>query len=275
MKVGQNVLVTAAVADVRREANEDAELVTQALLGTPAQVMAIVPGWVQVRLSDYEGWIQRQNLWAPASWPEWQTNTGWMVVQPVGRIHAGPSSRAGLVSLVFLTTRLWVVAEQAGWCQVRLPGDRYGWTPQGVVTLRPANTPLQASPSDLAATARRLLDVPYLWGGVTPLGIDCSGLVQLVYRYHGYTIPRDADQQMAATIGHLIPFTQLRAGDLIFFAEEGQVDHVAMSLGGTEYIHANGLDMRVTINSFDPLSPLYRADLAKPERIAGVRRIVI
>jgi len=274
VKVGQDVLVTAAVADVRREANDQAELVTQALLGAPAQIMAIVSGWAQVRLSDYEGWIRRQNLWAPASWSEWQANTRWMVVQPVGRIHAGPSSRTGLVSLVFLTSRLWVVAEQAGWCQVRLPGNRYGWTPRGVVALRPADTPPQASPSELAATARRLLDAPYLWGGVTPLGIDCSGLVQLVYRYYGYIIPRDADQQMAAAIGQMVPFTQLRAGDLIFFTEEGHVDHVAMSLGGTEYIHANGLDMRVAINSFDPLSPLYRADLARPERIAGVRRIL-
>ena len=84
--------------------------------------------------------------------------------------------------------------------------------------------------------------MPYLWGGVTMGGVDCSGFVQALYRLHGHVIPRDSDQQ-SRTGEEVDPgdgFAGLRPGDLLFFAEEpGRCSHVTMSTGGSRIIHSS------------------------------------
>jgi cell wall-associated NlpC family hydrolase len=125
---------------------------------------------------------------------------------------------------------------------VRLPDGRSG-RPRG--ELVPAALRPVAFPADGAAaaeTARRWLGAPYLWGGITYGGVDCSGLVQSVWKLHGRMIPRDSDQQ--SRFGEAVDpgpdFENLQPGDLCFFAEEpGRVTHVVMSTGGPEIIHAS------------------------------------
>jgi cell wall-associated NlpC family hydrolase len=88
-------------------------------------------------------------------------------------------------------------------------------------------------PADLLRTAEAFLGIPYLWGGTTALGIDCSGFVQQVYRLNGVALPRDADQQ--AMLGRRVD--EARAGDLFFFGAES-VTHVALATGPNDFIHA-------------------------------------
>jgi cell wall-associated NlpC family hydrolase len=88
-------------------------------------------------------------------------------------------------------------------------------------------------PADLLATAGAFMGVPYLWGGTTALGMDCSGFVQQVYRLNGVALPRDADQQ--AVLGRRVD--QARAGDLFFFGEQS-VTHVAIATNASEFVHA-------------------------------------
>jgi cell wall-associated NlpC family hydrolase len=106
--------------------------------------------------------------------------------------------------------------------------------------LRPARFPLVGE--RVVETAGRWLGVPYLWGGVTLGGVDCSGFVQALFRLHGLTLPRDSDQQMR-TGEALDPgrdFSALRPGDLLFFAEEpGRCTHVALSAGAGRIVHAS------------------------------------
>jgi cell wall-associated NlpC family hydrolase len=102
--------------------------------------------------------------------------------------------------------------------------------------------PETPGPGEVLATAERFLGVPYLWGGCTPLGLDCSGLVQLVYRLLGIALPRDAHQQAAcgepAARGSPVP------GDLLFFGRDGSgqggVTHVGIARGDGAFIHAAG-----------------------------------
>jgi gamma-D-glutamyl-L-lysine dipeptidyl-peptidase len=100
----------------------------------------------------------------------------------------------------------------------------------------------------LTDTALRFINSPYIWGGRVPSGIDCSGLTQLVYKIHGSTIPRNANQQ--AEIGDTISFiNDVRPGDLVFFDNElGKITHVGMILSGGLVIHASG---RVRIDTID------------------------
>jgi len=270
-----DALVTVGVADVRREPDNTAELVTQALLDTPATILEQQAGWAHCRLPDYEGWIEVTNLATPQDIAAWQSDRLVVVTVPIGRVHQAPTSRAALVTHVFLSTvlRQTGVSENGGWHQVLLPDGRLGWLPQGQAEERPARSLFpRGDAAAVIATAWRLRDAPYLWGGLTPLGFDCSGFVQIVYRYNGYVIPRDADQQLAAEIGQRVERRALQPGDLVFFGEEGDIGHVGLYLGGGEYIHCNGRDMRVTVNSFAPASPRYRADLDRS--FAGARRII-
>ena len=88
--------------------------------------------------------------------------------------------------------------------------------------------------ADYLKTAQAFIGVPYLWGGTTALGLDCSGFVQQVYRLNGLALPRDADQQ--AVLGRRVE--KARAGDLMFFGAE-RVTHVALATSATEFIHAS------------------------------------
>jgi cell wall-associated NlpC family hydrolase len=268
-----DALVTVGVADVRREPSGASELVTQALLDTPVTILEQQAGWLRCRLPDYEGWIEAANLAAPTDIAAWQSDPLVVVTVPIGRVHQEPTSRTTLVTHVFLSTVLRKTSGNDGWHQVLLPDGRRGWLPKGQAEEHPAGGLFpRGDVAAVMATARRLMDVPYLWGGLTPLGFDCSGFVQIVYRYNGYVIPRDADQQFAADIGQRVKRHELLPGDLVFFGEAGDIGHVGLYLGGGEYIHCNGRDMRVAVNSFDPASPRYRADLDKS--FAGARRII-
>ena len=101
---------------------------------------------------------------------------------------------------------------------------------------------------NLLKTASLYLNTPYLWGGKTPIGIDCSGLTQMIYRINGYKIPRDASQQ--ANLGETLSFIdESEPGDLAFFDdEEGKINHVGILLENHFILHAHG---QVRINRID------------------------
>jgi cell wall-associated NlpC family hydrolase len=120
--------------------------------------------------------------------------------------------------------------------------------------LRTGTGPWPSGAASVAATLRRFLGVPYLWGGRSPKGFDCSGLVQFAYGLHGLALPRDSDQQ--ARCG--VPAEGPEPGDLLFFGHE-RVTHVAFALSEGDYLHARGA---VRCNSLRTESPLYDPDLA-------------
>jgi gamma-D-glutamyl-L-lysine dipeptidyl-peptidase len=118
------------------------------------------------------------------------------------------------------------------------------------------------TPERIVATAKRFLGVPYLWGGTSSKGMDCSGFTKTVYYLNGVLLPRDADQQAAVGDSVDVPagHMDLKPGDLLFFgshAREGKperVTHVAISLGGRRFIHSSA---DVHVNSLDPADSDY------------------
>lgn len=158
--------------------------------------------------------------------------------------------------------------------QVLVPTDAQGATRAVSIPSDRLLFPKLVSPGKTAVlTALDYLATPYVFGGRSRLGIDCSGLTGISYATLGLVLPRDARQQIL--VGQMVatPWSPktLQAGDLIFFCNEpGRVTHTGLSLGGLRFVHAS--DPEVQVNSFDPNDPLYKEELL--ERFAFARRPV-
>ncbi|MBX3167184.1 MAG: C40 family peptidase [Candidatus Eremiobacteraeota bacterium] len=119
------------------------------------------------------------------------------------------------------------------WQQVTLPDGRKGWAPRATMLI-PSPTPL--APGQVVELAQRFQGAPYVWGGMSPNGVDCSGFVQEVFRLSGHSLPRLADEQFQQTS----PIDQPQPGDLVFFTTYlPGPSHVGISLGGQDFLHAS------------------------------------
>lgn len=257
--------VAASVADVRRQPAHGAEQVTQALQGEELEPLLHEEGWLLVRLPDgYIGWIRdwHVELCAREVADAHRARADARVALPWTRLHAEPNTQAPVCGETLLGTHVFRVQERNAWIEIELPGGRRGW----VMT-----DALRSGVHDWPCTADSILrmiagfsGVPYVWGGRSPKGFDCSGLVQFVFGLHGVRLPRDSDQQFEQGAALETP----AAGDLLFFGSTS-ISHVAVALDASAYLHARG---EVRRNSLDPGSPEHDAELASIYR--GARRVL-
>lgn len=256
-----SVVAIAPVVPILAQPSLRTEQVTQMLLGDSAVVLEEHPEWVRVRaaLDGYEGWVHCGYLrgsddTAAADW----TNRaeGW---SDGARVEVG-TQRIPLP----LGAR---VALETG--HVVLPDGRTGRVTAGSVR-RHADVMAEALgyPPERWALAW-FEGTPYQWGGRTPWGVDCSGLVQTTYAVRGVPVPRDASQQAMA--GSAVPHDAIQPGDLLFFHSEGgtAITHVAFAGGDNTLIHATVSCGGVLI---EPRGPGSRAE-SLMRRLVSVRRI--
>jgi gamma-D-glutamyl-L-lysine dipeptidyl-peptidase len=218
------------------------EQVSQALMGMQVEPLEAHPDWERVRTPDgYSGWIRSD----AASEPSEAWSGGWCEVKDLwANLRGAPDSKAAAAIHAFVGTRLPLIGARISdggtrWVEVRVPDGRALWTEdQRVIVLRDS-PPRQQTALAMCRSARRFLGVPYLWGGCSPLGLDCSGFVQLVYRMHGIQLRRDADMQAEQGAAA----DDLRAADLVFFGPDdnsARITHVGMMLDARRFIHALG-----------------------------------
>jgi len=268
-------LVRVSVADVRRGPDHRSEQVTQAIMGTMVSVLSRRPAkWLRVQLPDgYKGYIHK-GLIQPGSGRQarrWTRQADILVTVPWTMIYSRRSSRSDPVSDAVIGTRLCRIEESALWIRVRLPDDRQGWlarheTTRGLHLIHPEGGRRQ----DIIRLAGRFLGIPYLWGGLTPKGFDCSGFTQTVFGLNGYPLPRDAYQQFRC--GQKISSREdLAPADLLFFQGSGarRITHVAIHLARERFIHCSNL---VRTNSLNPSASGY--DVTLEQNYVGARRIV-
>lgn len=240
----------AAITPVRDEPAPDGEQVTQLLYGAPIDAFDESGGWTRVRTIDnYIGWIRTTDVTD-------RVDIDVDAVLGTSGIHAddeGPTFYAGV--------ECEVIDETDAEAQVQFRTGRRD-TLSAEAIERPEDWPTGDS---IVAAARHYMGTEYEWGGMTTEGIDCSGLVWMAYHRNGITLARDADHQRR--FGDPVERDELSAGDLLFFP-----GHVAISLGGDEYLHASGSVGCVTTSSFDPDGEDYLSDL--DEDFECARRVV-
>ncbi|WP_149400138.1 C40 family peptidase [Dictyobacter arantiisoli] len=268
----QNFIIASGVVDIHSEPDSESELVTQALMNMPAIADEDAGDWTHITLPDYSGWIETRLLELPIVRGVCEGGEGTcgvalpysVVVQVThASVYTHAEGEETLFDIYLSTVLPYIDLSHPQRVRIALPGDEDGWIERQHIEIRNNDElyPLQDL-SVVAAHARSFLDVPYLWGGNSWEGIDCSGFVQLCYRMGGNIIPRDADQQHDS-LSQTVVQSDMRVGDLIFFGSKS-ITHVAMALNEHEYIHAEGQRYnRVIINSFDPQQPHYDERLAQ------------
>lgn len=260
-------VVNISVCNMRATANFDAEMVSQALLGTPVHILQISDNgnpWPEVQTPDnYTGWVH----YAAITRMKWEDYHAWNAAPKVvvtalyGTVYQSPSRRSPAISDIVGGDRLKLLGRQGCWLKVGFPDGREGYVHKtDALPEADWRKQLDKSPEAILKTAKSMLGTPYIWAGMSPKGTDCSGFVRAVLFMHDIIAPRDAGPQSRVGV-RIMDREQLLPADLVFFGrwdEEGnpRVSHVGFYLGDGRFIHSMGL---VQIGSFNPEDPQYDA----------------
>jgi len=233
--------VIVPVANMYSSPTQDADVVSQAILGSNVGVLELQKDWAKVRTSDqYTGWM-------PLSDSIQQNGGSYATKRRIVQVaslfanlyrETDVTQHQPVITAPFETLLEVIkegVGDDAGWLQVALPDGRAAWIQGSDVNPDPKPLTIEES----IALAKRFLGLPYLWGGRSSYGYDCSGFTQMLVRSRGINMPRLPDLQAAWNGMQSIERKDLRAGDLLFFGSgPDNITHTAMYIGNGEIIHA-------------------------------------
>lgn len=226
-------------------------LSSELYFGADLELLDESGNWVFTRQSDgYLGWAYRRYLGeGPA--PE----ATHLVLAPAIELRAEPSQASGVVTRLVSGTGVGVEEKRGDWSLVK--ANQEGWVPSSSLrALAEIPQSVEEKRKLIVSDAMRMIGVPYLWGGTSGNGIDCSGFARLLHRWVGIDIPRDADMQHASAKPVEPPH---EIGDLFFFAEgasKRSITHVGMSLGGWRMIHSSRGRNGVYVDDLQERKPL-------------------
>ncbi len=232
---GEPAAVTAPVVDMRPRPDPGSGIDTQLLLGEQVLVFERRDGWawVQAEHDRYVGYVREDCLGATFGATH-------VVTAPRSFVYPEADMKTPVRRALSMGSKVRIVGE------AETRGTRFAVTEAGeAIILDHMRRIQEPAASDYVSVAARLLETPYLWGGRSGFGIDCSGLVQLAMQMTGQSAPRDTDMQ-AEAVGHPIERPELRRGDLVFWK-----GHVAIVEDEATILHANGHTMTVAHERLD------------------------
>ena len=232
-------VINRPVVNMFSKPTADADVISQAIFGANVQIVEDQAAWLKVRTpDDYTGWIEataavKRDVYAVSGTIAKVSNLFGSVYRETSIIKHQP-----IFTLPF-ESRLEVIEEpeieERRWLKVRLPDMREAWMQRG-------DTSLDQKPitrEEMLALSRRFSGLPYLWGGASTFGYDCSGFTQMLYRQTGVNLPRDAQPQAESPIVKQVSQEELMPGDLLFFGPSGKkITHTGIYIGNGEFIHA-------------------------------------
>ncbi|WBL22350.1 C40 family peptidase [Zunongwangia sp. HRR-M8] len=260
-------VIKISVANLREEPRHASQLVTQATLGMPVKVYKKEGSWYYIQTPEgYLAWVDYggvQNMTKEA-FADWKSTEKLIYLNPYGKSLKSAKNDAEVVSDLVAGDILELTSEEGNFYGISYPDGRTAFVPK--TKAKPYKSWLENLDVDgetLVATGEKLMGLPYLWGGTSPKGVDCSGFTKTVYFLNGMVIPRDASQQIhtGVLVDSTKNFDNLVAGDLLFFGKpktdstKERVIHVGMWIGDQKFIHAMGdvhiSTMDTTAEDFD------------------------
>ena len=209
-------------------------LSSQLCFGTEVEILEEEGKWLFTRQNDgYLGWVYRPHLAAGFA-----SQASHLLIAPSCELRAQPDAGSEILTRVVSGTSMAVEDVHGEWAKI--VANRTGWMSLSLLRAISELPPsIEEKRKTLIEDSACMIGVPYVWGGISGNGIDCSALARLLHKWVGVDIPRDADMQYAAAKPVEPPF---EVGDLLFFREPGKerpVTHVGISLGGWKMIHSS------------------------------------
>ncbi len=245
-------VINNSVANLRSKPAHSAELVTQGTLGMPLNVYQKERSWYLIQTPDkYLGWVDAGGieLMNKEDFDAWQATDKAIYTNTYGKSYTSADVGSEVVSDVVAGNIFSLIADSGNFYQIKYPDGREAYLPKEEAnTFNEWKSGLAFTKESLVETSKTMLGVPYLWGGTSTKGVDCSGFTKTVYLMNGMIIPRDASQQIheGTLVDDSKDFDKLIAGDLLFFGRKAtdstseRVIHVGMWIGDNQFIHSAG-----------------------------------
>ena len=256
-----------SVSDLRFHPTHTSELVTQVLLGMPVKLLNRKNDWLQAQTPEgYIGWITKGSLHllTKKELNDYLKKPKIIVTNHYALSFSEPTSNAEPVSDIVIGNMLVIKNTLSDYYSVNYPDGRQAYIlKQDACMVYEWLSKIEITQNSIVSTAKQFMGIPYVWGGTSSKGIDCSGFIKLVFFLHGIITMRDASQQVkhGTEIDSIGNFDALQKGDLVFFGEkitekrlDEKVVHVGIYIGNKRFIHASE---NVHISSFDPNDSLY------------------
>jgi len=258
------VIVCVPVLDMWGKPKRGAERVSQTKIGETLEVKRETGPYLLVKSQDqYEGWVRR-SCTVRSDGRGYATKGSVVVVTSDFEPVSADETELQPVQVAPMGSVIQLVGRPSGRLKVVLPDGRVGFMRRG--TVRPSRHPFARERAEsIVNRALGLVGAPYLWGGTTPWGFDCSGLVQLVFGMGGYPMLRDASMQLEKN-GRVVTKSEMRRGDLLFFGstKDRKASHVAICVDRKTVVHASGSEGAVIS---EPISGL-KMPLMEVKRVA-------
>ncbi len=269
-------LITLSVANMRSKPAHSSEMVSQTIMGTPVRILKDGDGWVLIQTPDqYIGWTNKSavQLMSRSEILQWRKAER-LIFEGNEGIIFGDRQRTTIMSDLVAGAILVKTSEGLDYVAVGLPDGRSGYvSKQNWFSFKRWKDTVSLNANRMIVSGKRLMGFPYLWGGTSSKGMDCSGFVKTVCFLNGVVLERDASQQFChgKEVDLTAGWEKLQKGDLLFFGskEPFRVTHVGMYIGDSELIHESG---SVHINSLDRTKANYNDELK--ENLVGARRII-